>query len=115
MTADQALSHQYMVNHLARVERQEFQREYVMDWLDLKQNVLTKGKTTMRPPMSVMDQRQESERAHPVNGDDGGSMTKNEFKRKAFLMGASPSSGIGGGIGRVEDQDDLYNLDDLLH
>jgi len=114
MTADGALRHHYMVNHIARVERQEFRKEYVRDWLDLKENVLTKGRRkTMGPPISMMEQLQGSQSTLPTNmpgGNGGDSMSEKELKRKAFLTGASTP----GGSGAADDGDDLYNLDDLL-
>jgi len=114
MTADGALRHHYMVNHIARVERQEFRKEYVRDWLDLKENVLTKGRRkTMGPPISMMEQLQGSQSTPPTNmpgGNGGDSMSEKELKRKAFLTGASTP----GGSGAADDGDDLYNLDDLL-
>jgi len=116
MTADEALRHQYMMNHSAHVERQEFRQNYVKDWLDLKENVLTKGKSsksTIRDSFggggggkSRSMEQQKSETTPPMNG--GGGSAEKELKRKAFLIGASSS---GGG---VDDGDDLYNLDDLL-
>merc|ERR1712183_375512 len=44
MTADEALRHRYLVDHAVRVERPEYRERYVRDWLDLKENVLSKGK-----------------------------------------------------------------------
>eukprot|EP00956_Cyclotella_meneghiniana_P044340 scaffold313154_cov96-Cyclotella_meneghiniana.AAC.3 len=43
MTADEALRHSYMARHLSLVQDQEFRQCYVKDWLELKENILTKG------------------------------------------------------------------------
>mmetsp|Transcript_41576 Transcript_41576/g.88584 ORF Transcript_41576/g.88584 Transcript_41576/m.88584 type:complete len:700 (-) Transcript_41576:196-2295(-) len=134
MTADEALNHQYMVNHAAHVERPEFRKDYVRDWLNLKENVLAKGKRsrsgsrptalpddsgggdgkTKKLPVP-MDQQKQNEKYPPMNGGRGIGMTEKELKRKALSI-ASLSSRIGvrGGSGCADDGDDLYNLDDLL-
>lgn len=101
MTADDALGHQYMRNYSMQVDREEFRQKYVKDWLDLKENVLTKGKSSKS---SIRDRFFVSKNKTMAGISNGGSAEK-ESKRKAFLVGAS--SGVEG--------DDLYNLDDLLN
>jgi cyclin-dependent kinase 7 len=111
MTADKALGHQYIMNHSAHIESQEFRQSYVTDWLDLKENVLTKGRS---PKSTIRDSFVECRNAPaeqdtrrtppPMSGD---SATK-ELKRKQILINASA-----GGVG-PDDEDDLYNLEDLL-
>jgi len=113
MTADEALRHQYMMNHVAKEERQEFRANYVKDWLDLKENVLTKGKSKKSNSKSSFSRfaaaaagtRTEEQQRNLSNPMNGGRIENEELKRKAFLIGASSS---------VDGGDDLYNLDDLL-
>jgi histone-lysine N-methyltransferase SETD2 len=95
MTADEALRHQYVMSHSVDIERKEFCQNYVKDWRDLKENVLTR-KTSKT---SVLEKRKSD--PPPANGK---ATAGNEMKRRAFLIEAS--SGI-------EDGDDLYdfNLD----
>jgi serine/threonine protein kinase len=105
MTADEALGHQFMRNYSMQVERQDFRQKYVKDWLELKENVLTKGqssKSSIRDRFAVGKKRAKAGTSESTN-HNGGSAEK-ELKRKAFLIGASSGA----------DGDDLYNLDDLL-
>jgi serine/threonine protein kinase len=95
MTADEALRHPYMVHHSTHVQDQEFRQSYVKDWLELKKNVLTRGKSSQAGK----------------NGNYGGTglpqnghTTSNESKRKAVVFGETSG----------DDHDDLYNLDDFL-
>jgi len=105
MTADEALRHQYMMNHSAQIERQEFRQKYVKDWLDLKENVLTKGKSPKSTLLGSLLIEGEGQGEQGTNTPPpSANSAENEMKRKAFLIGAS--SGVDG--------DDLYNLDDLL-
>lgn len=105
MTADEALRHPYMMSHSVQVERQEFRQNYVKDWLDLKENVLTKGKSSKsRMRDSFAGRKSPIEQICEAPPAANGSSAEKELKRKAFLIGAS--SGVDG--------DDLYNLDDLL-
>ncbi|KAL9184360.1 hypothetical protein ACHAXT_002446 [Thalassiosira profunda] len=99
MTADDALRHQYMVNHSMQIERPEFRQNYVTNWLDLKETVLTKGKSPKSTLFDAFAQRPAEQIETPVNG-----AAEKEMKRKAFLIGASAGA----------DGDDLYNLDDIL-
>ena len=99
MTADDALRHQYMVNHSMQIERPEFRQIYVTNWLDLKESVLTKGKSPKSTLFDAFAQRPAEQSETPVNG-----AAEKEMKRKAFLIGASAGA----------DGDDLYNLDDIL-
>eukprot|EP00986_Skeletonema_menzelii_P017738 scaffold21562_cov253-Skeletonema_menzelii.AAC.1 len=95
LTAEQALDHPYIRNYSAQIDRNDFQQKYVNDWLELKENVLTKGKS----------------KRGSIGSTFGGSVSKEpaesseDLKRKALLMSAS--SGADGG-------DDLYDLGDLL-
>ena len=91
MTADEALRHSYMARHSTSVEDQEFRQSYVRDWLELKENVLTKGK-------SLKNSKNESDGMIPPR--NGGS---SESKRKASTL-----------AGLSTDMDDLYNLDDIM-
>lgn len=98
LTAEQALDHPYIRNHSAQIDRKEFQQKYVNDWLELKENVLTKGKSS------------KSKRDNFGSSFGGGGFNEpvessEDLKRKALLMSAS--SGTDGG-------DDLYDLGDLL-
>lgn len=111
MTAEKALRHPYMMNHSAHLERREFRQSYVKDWLDLKENVLTKGKSpkstiidTLAPEKKrhIEEPRQVMETA-PLANEMNFSVDR-ESKRKAFLMDASSGA----------DGDDLYGFDDLL-
>ena len=99
MTADDAMRHPYMVNYSAQIERQEFRQTFVKDWLDMKENVLTKGKSSRSRILNS------SFVADPTNevGVDGisSSAERNELKRNAFLI--STTSG-------VDDGDDLYDF-----
>jgi histone-lysine N-methyltransferase SETD2 len=97
LTAEQALDHPYIRNHCAQIDRKEFQQNYVKDWLELKEVVLTNGKS--------------SKSKHDSYGSLGGDginepvESPEDLKRKALLMSAS--SGADGG-------DDLYDLGDLI-
>jgi serine/threonine protein kinase len=95
MTAAEALQHPFMVHHAAHVQDQAFRQSYVNDWLELKENVLTGGKSPNAG----------------LNGNYGGmglSLNGNygvkESKRKAFVFEASSG----------DLDDDLYNLDEIL-
>ncbi|KAL3803540.1 hypothetical protein HJC23_014088 [Cyclotella cryptica] len=95
MTAAQALQHPFMVHHAAHVQDQEFRQSYVKDWLELKEHVLTRGKSSKA-----------GENGHYVGiglSQNGNSGVK-ESKRKAFIFEASSG----------DLDDDLYNLDDIL-
>ena len=94
LTAEQALDHPYIRNYSAQIDRKEFQQIYVNDWLELKENVLTKGKSSKA-------------RRNKLGGGalKEPSESSEDLKRKALLMSAS--SGADGG-------DDLYDLGDLL-
>ena len=98
LTAEQALDHPYIRNHSAQIDRKEFQQNYVKDWLDLKENVLTKGKSTK-------SKRDSYGSSFGVGGMKESVESSEDLKRKALLMSAS--SGADGG-------DDLYDLGDLL-
>ncbi|KAL7506486.1 hypothetical protein ACHAXN_004987 [Cyclotella atomus] len=91
LTADEALRHSYMARHSAHVQDQEFRQSYVKDWLQLKENVLTKGNSSTTNKNGGY-----GDLAKARNGN-GGSATK-DSKRKAF----------------GDDEDDLYNLDDII-
>jgi serine/threonine protein kinase len=97
LTAEQALDHPYIRNHTAQIDRKEFQQNYVKDWLDLKENVLTKGKSSKS--------KRDSYGSFGVGGITESVESSEDLKRKALLMSAS--SGADGG-------DDLYDLGDLL-
>ena len=105
MTAEEALRHPYMMNHSVQTERPEYCQSYVKDWLDLKENVLTKGKSTKSHVRESFAGRTSpiQQLSEAVPSAAIGSAEK-ELKRKAFLIGASSGT----------DGDDLYNLDDLL-
>lgn len=98
MTADEAMRHQYMVSYSAQIERQEFRQNFVKDWLDLKESVLSRGKSSKS---RILD----SLIVNPTN-DNSRSAERKESKRNAFLIGASspPSAAA------EEDGDDLYNF-----
>jgi histone-lysine N-methyltransferase SETD2 len=98
LTAEQALDHPYIRNHSAQIDRKEFQQKYVNDWLELKENVLTKGKSSKSRRDNFGSSSRASEFDEPVESSE-------DLKRKALLMSAS--SGTDGG-------DDLYDLGDLL-
>ena len=97
MSADQALRHPYFMNHLAQVELKEYRENYVKDWLDLKENVLTKGKS---PVSTLKETLANGEAKTRKNGEEEETTT-----RRAFLFDTSTLDGDG---------DELYNLDDLL-
>jgi serine/threonine protein kinase len=90
MTADEALRHQYMVNHSAHVERQEFCQNYVEDWRDLKENVLAKKSSKS----SILDNKR-------IAPSTANGRAADEMKRRSFLIDASSG---------VEDGDDLYDF-----
>ena len=99
MTADDAMRHPYMVNYSAQIERQEFRQNFVKDWLGMKENVLTRGKSSKSRILNSVV-------ADPANDDDvgvGSIADRNDLKRSAFLLGASSTTG-------VEDGDDLYDF-----
>ncbi|KAL3817761.1 hypothetical protein ACHAXA_002405 [Cyclostephanos tholiformis] len=93
MTADEALRHQYIINHTVQIERQEFCQNFVKDWRALKENVLTRKSSKS----CILDKRKFDN--SETNGSSAG--PENESKRRAFLMDASLSS---------EDGDDLYDF-----
>ena len=93
LTAEQALDHPFIRNHSAQIDRKEFQQKYVNDWLELKENVLTKGKSSKSKRNNV-----DSGSKEPVGNPE-------DLKRKALLMSASSATDGG---------DDLYDLGDLL-
>ena len=97
MSANQALRHPYFMNHLAQVELKEYRENYVKDWLDLKENVLTKGKS---PVSTLKETLANGEAKTRKNGEEEETTT-----RRAFLFDTSTLDGDG---------DELYNLDDLL-
>mmetsp|Transcript_18478 Transcript_18478/g.37164 ORF Transcript_18478/g.37164 Transcript_18478/m.37164 type:complete len:2214 (-) Transcript_18478:900-7541(-) len=98
LTAEQALDHPFIRNHSAQIDRKEFQQKYVNDWLELKENVLTKGK-------SSKSKRDNFGSTFGSSGFKEPAESSEDLKRKALLMSAS--SGADGG-------DDLYDLGDLL-
>eukprot|EP00970_Alexandrium_tamarense_P002889 scaffold417_cov184-Alexandrium_tamarense.AAC.18 len=101
MTADEALQHRFMVNHSSNVQENEFCQTYVKEWLALKDNVLTKGKSLTSNKEGAYGGIGMPKRPKTVNGGSADF----ETKRKAFMVGGTS---VGG------DHDDLYNLDDLL-
>jgi serine/threonine protein kinase len=98
LTAEQALDHPYIRNYSAQIDRKDFQQTYVNDWLELKENVLTKGKSSKSKRGSISSTLGGSMSKEPAESSE-------DLKRKALLMSAS--SGADGG-------DDLYDLGDLL-
>ena len=101
ISADEALGHQYMLNHSANIEKEEFHRQYVMDWLALKENVLSKGTSSK---YGKHHSYVGSETSTPPSQTSQAHGNGEELKRKAFLIGASSGGG----------EDDLYNLDDII-
>ena len=93
LTAEQALDHPYIRNYSAQIDRKEFQQIYVNDWLELKENVLTKGKSS------------KARRNKPGGASKESGQSSDDLKRKALLMNASSGADEG---------DDLYDLGDLL-
>lgn len=111
MTADEALGHQYIMNFSAQIERQEFCQNYVTDWLDLKENVLTKGKSPksiIRDTFVSRSKTRAEQHKRKTPPQMIGDSAAEQLRMNAYSINAST-----GGSG-PEDVDDLYNLDDLL-
>jgi serine/threonine protein kinase len=94
MTADEALRHSYMSRHSAHVQDQEFRQSYVKDWVELKENVLSKGNSSSAGKNGNSGDLSLS----MLNNDRN---TTNDSKRKAVVFGGDA-------------EDDLYNLDDII-
>lgn len=98
-TAEQALSHDYLLEYAEQCNSASFRHQYVQEWVALKEQML-----------QVADAEREEQAA------------EDRFKkRQAMLQAASRASsrvdthrGGGGGDDGHEDDDDLYDLEDAL-
>lgn len=98
ITADEALRHPYMLNHEANMENDRFRRQYVKDWLTLKENILSKGSKTSKHYAFV-------ENICSTNQNQDQNLESSaDLKRKAYSMGNSFSGG----------EDELYNLEEII-
>mmetsp|Transcript_29350 Transcript_29350/g.60883 ORF Transcript_29350/g.60883 Transcript_29350/m.60883 type:complete len:2232 (+) Transcript_29350:358-7053(+) len=96
ITADKALRHPYMLNHEANMENDRFRRQYVKDWLTLKENILSKGSKTSKHYAFI-----ETTCSTNQNQNLGSSA---DLKRKAYSIGNSFAGG----------EDELYNLEEII-
>jgi len=91
ITVSDALEHEFMKQHVTNTKSNTFCEQYVKEWLKLKEKLML-----------------DEEAIDAVKDEKKRGRVDREMKRKAWLMEASAS-----GADDYED-DDLYNLDDLL-
>ena len=94
MTANEALSHQYMMNHSAHIDSQEFRHKYVHDWLDLKEQIL------MRKSSSKSNSLDKRKDCSPARSKVSVENEVNKAKQQAYSIGTSID----------EEDDDLYDF-----
>lgn len=95
MTANEALRHQYMMNHSAHIESQEFCHKYVHDWLDLKENVLMRKSLSKSNSLDKRKDRSIARSKFTVENE------VNKAKQQDYLISTSIDE---------EDGDDLYDF-----
>ena len=95
ITPTEALQHEFMAKHKDKIKSAEYRKQFVKDWMSLRDSVL-------------LDKDPSKTGKSPLNGRGllQRSVGEKETKRKAMLLEAT--AGDGG------DDDDLYNMDDIL-
>jgi serine/threonine protein kinase len=100
ITPTEALQHEFMAKHKDKIKSAEYRKQFVMDWMSLRDSVLLDKDPSKSGGSSGKS---------PLNGRGllQKSVGEKETKRKAMLLEATAGDG-------EDDDDDLYNMDDIL-